>query len=151
MTIKAEYAFDLPVAPEEAFAILSDPARDPEWQGACTRTLLLDGPARPGGRYEITFQMIGRRLDFTCEITEYEPGHRSRFHVLEGPFHYTGTYDYAEHADGTAGVHWTFEVEPGSYFGIMPQALLKKVLVNQVKKDSGKLAAELRVRPGNPG
>lgn len=143
MMIKAEYAFDLPVPPKEAFAVLSDPARDPEWQGACTRTELLEGPARAGGRYEITFQMVGRKLDFLCEIDAYEPGVRSRFHVVEGPFGYVGNYEYTEREDGTTGIHWTFDVDPGDYFGIMPKSLVKKMLISQVKKDSGKLAVSM--------
>lgn len=141
--IRAEYDFTLPVPPQEAFAVLSDPERDPEWQSACLETRLLNGAARTGCRYAITFQMIGRRLPFTVEITAYEPGRRSSFQVLEGPFRYVGTYDYSERPGGGTGVHWTFEVEPGDYFGIMPKSLLGKVLVNQVKKDSGKLAQRL--------
>ncbi|MGA4851483.1 SRPBCC family protein [Streptomyces sp. G5(2025)] len=141
--IRAEYAFDLPVPPQEAFALLSDPARDPEWQGACVDARLLNGEPRPGCRYEITFQLIGKRMTFTVEIDEFEPGHRSKFHTLDGPFGYVGTYVYTEHPDGTTGVHWTFDVNPGDYFGIMPKPLVRKVLVNQVKKDSGKLADRL--------
>lgn len=151
MTLRAEYAFDLPVAPKEAFAWLSDTARDPEWQSACVDTRLLNGPAAPGCRYEITFQLIGKKMTFTVEITEFEPGRRSRFHVVDGPFGYTGTYDYTEHPDGTTGVRWTFDVEPGDFFGIMPRSLLKKVLISQVKKDSGRLAAQLAATaPGRP-
>ncbi|KAA0929825.1 MULTISPECIES: SRPBCC family protein [Streptomyces] len=141
--VKAEYAFGLPVPPKEAFALISDPAQDPVWQAACVDVQLLDGEPRPGARYEITFQLIGKRMQFTVEIDEFEPGLRSRFHTLDGPFHYVGTYVYAENEDGTTTVHWTFEVEPGDYFGIMPKSLLRKVLVNSVKKDSGKLAAQL--------
>lgn len=141
--IKAEYAFDLPVAPVEAFAQLSDPVREPEWSSSCVHTRLLNGQPRPGCQYEITFEMIGKRMSFTVEIDEFEPGHRSRLHTLEGPFHYAGTYAYTERADGTTGVRWTFEVEAGDYFGIMPQSLLKKVLESQIKKDSGKLADRL--------
>ncbi|MFW6689471.1 SRPBCC family protein [Streptomyces sp. MAR4 CNX-425] len=146
--IKAEYAFDLPVPPRDAFAVLSDPARDPEWQSACVETRLLNGAAQPGCRYEITFRLLGRHMVFTVEIDEFEPGRRSRFHTLSGPFSYIGTYAYAERAEGGTRVHWTFEVEPGDYFGVMPGALLRKVLVNQVQKDSGKLAGELAHEAG---
>jgi len=141
--IVAEYAFNLPVAPEEAFAILSNPARDPEWQSACTESRLLDGEPRPGGRYEIVFQLIGKRMPFSCVLDEFEPGRGSKFHTTDGPFSYVGTYVYTALADGTTDVHWRFDVEPGDYFGIMPKPLITKVLVNQVKKDSGKLAARL--------
>jgi hypothetical protein len=141
--INAEHSFDLPVAPAEAFALLSDPVRDPEWQSACVHTRLLDGPPRAGGQYEITFQMVGRRMTFIVEITAYEPGHRSAFRVVDGPFGYTGAYTYTERPGGSTGVHWTFDVDPGSYFGVMPLSLVKKLLISQVKKDSGKLAAQL--------
>ncbi|WP_306317878.1 MULTISPECIES: SRPBCC family protein [unclassified Streptomyces] len=141
--IRAEYAFDLPVPPKEAFAILSDPAMDVEWQSSCVHAKLLDGEPRPGSRYEIVFQMIGKRLEFLVEVDEFEPGVRSKFHTLDGPFGYVGTYEYTERPDGTTRVQWTFDVDPGDYFGIMPKPLLRKVLVTQVKKDSGRLAARL--------
>jgi ribosome-associated toxin RatA of RatAB toxin-antitoxin module len=141
--INAEYRFTLPVSPKEAFNLLSDPAREPEWQSACVETKLLDGQASAGCRYEITFQLIGRRMTFTVEVLAYEPGVRSEFKVVEGPFGYLGSYEYAERQDGTADVHWRFDVDPGNYFGIMPLSLVKKLLVSQVKKDSGKLAARL--------
>ncbi|MFG2375583.1 SRPBCC family protein [Streptomyces sp. NPDC048504] len=141
--VTAEYAFHLPVSPDEAFALISDPVQDPVWQAACVDVTLLNGPARPGGQYEITFQLIGKRMQFTVEISEFEPGRRSRFHTLQGPFGYVGTYEFVAREDGTTTVHWTFEVDPGDYFGIMPKSLLRKVLVNSVKKDSGKLAAQL--------
>jgi hypothetical protein len=144
--INAEHRFTLPVGPEEAFDLLSDPARDPEWQAACVGTTLLDGPARAGGRYEIIFQLIGRKMAFTVELLAYEPGVRSEFKVLEGPFGYVGSYRYTARPDGATDVHWTFDVDPGDYFGIMPLSLVKKLLVTQVKKDSGKLAAKLGAR-----
>jgi hypothetical protein len=141
--INAEHRFTLPVTPGEAFGLLSDPAKDPEWQSACVATRLLDGPAAAGRRYEITFAMVGRRMTFTVEIVRYEPGACSEFRVVDGPFGYTGRYAYTERADGTTDVHWTFDVDPGSYFGIMPVSLLGKLLTSQVKKDSGRLAARL--------
>ena len=142
--IDAEHRFTLPVPPKEAFEVLSDPARDPEWQTACVGTRLLDGEAREGGRYEITFALIGKRMTFTVEILAYEPGIRSEFKALEGPFTYVGRYDYTERPDGGTDVHWNFRVDPGDYFGIVPLSLVKKLLVSQVKKDSGKLAERLR-------
>lgn len=141
--IEAEHRFTLPVAPQEAFAVLSDPAKDPDWQTACVGTRLLDGDAHEGGRYEITFAMVGRRMTFTVEIVAYEPGVRSHFKVLDGPFSYTGGYEYSPLEDGGTAVHWTFRVDPGNYFGILPLSLVKKLLITQVKKDSSKLGERL--------
>jgi len=141
--IHAEYRFSLPVSPDRAFAVLSDPNRDPEWQSACVGTRLLEGSPGIGCRYEITFQMLGRRMSFTVEITDFEPGRHSRFAVVEGPFRYVGNYHYHERDDGTVEVHWTFDVEPGEFFGILPKSLMRKVLINQVKKDSSRLSEQL--------
>lgn len=144
--INAEYRFTLPVGPEEAFNLLSDPAKDPDWQSACVETKLLNGQAAAGCRYEITFRLIGREMKFTVEILAYEPGVRSEFKTLDGPFGYIGHYDYADGQDGTADVHWRFDVDPGDYFGIMPHSLVKKLLNAQVKKDSSRLASQLSAR-----
>ena len=115
--IRAEHRFILPVDPEEAFALLSDPRRDPDWLTACRRTALLDGVAAPGCRYEITFEFLSRVMEFVVEINEYEPGRHSRFTTLAGPFHYVGDYRYCAAEDGGTEVHWTFDVEPGDFFG----------------------------------
>ena len=145
--IRAEYRFNLPVSPQQAFEILSDPARDPEWQTACLGTRLLDGSADVGRRYEITFLLLDRRMDFTVEINIYDPGRHSRFTVLEGPFRYIGNYRYTEEGDGTTEVHWTFDVDPGDFFGIMPESLIRKVLVGEVEKDSRALRKKLEGPP----
>ena len=142
--IDAEHRFTLPVSPGEAFDLLSNPARDPEWQPACVEARLLDGAARAGCRYQVTFQLIGRRMSFTGEILAYEPGVCSEFKTVDGPFGYVGRYEYDERADDTTDVYWTFQVDPGDYFGIMPLTLVRKLLVAQVKKDSGRLAQRLR-------
>jgi hypothetical protein len=131
------------VPPEEAFALLSDPAKDPDWQTACVHSELLNGEPRPGCHYGITFKMIGKQMDFTVEILDYEPGVVSRFRTLDGPFGYLGTYNYAGRADGGTDIHWLFEVDPGDYFGITPTSLVKKLLIAQVKKDSSRLAKRL--------
>ncbi|MFJ4414140.1 MULTISPECIES: SRPBCC family protein [unclassified Streptomyces] len=142
--INAAYTFRLPVTPEEAFARVSQPLQDPVWQAACVDVTLLNGEPRPGGQYAITFEMVGKRMDFTVEIDEFVPGVRSAFHTLSGPFGYVGTYTYTAQGDGSTTVDWTFDVDPGDYFGIMPKSLLRKVLVNGVKKDAAKLAERLR-------
>jgi hypothetical protein len=142
-TITAELDFTLPVPPGQAFDVLSDPIRDPEWQASCVHTRLINGEPRPGCHYEITFQLVGRKMTFTVEIIAFEPGVRSAFKVIDGPFTYVGSYDYREPTPGTTDVHWSFAVEPGDYFGIMPTVLLKKILVSQVKKDSRRLADQL--------
>jgi uncharacterized membrane protein len=143
--INVEYQTNLPVPADIAFAVMSDPARDPDWQGSCLSTRVLGATLGPGCRYEIAFQMLGKRMDFVAEIIEYEPGVASRFQVVEGPFQYIGSYRYHAQADGTTDLKWTFDAEPGGYFGVLPKSLLKKAVLAQVTKDLNNLSKMLSV------
>lgn len=62
----------LPHAVEDVFALLSEPARRPEWQGSLRAVeLLTDGPTGVGTRlYDVTAVPGVRPL---MEITEHEP------------------------------------------------------------------------------
>jgi hypothetical protein len=141
--VHAEYQFHLPVTPEEAFAVLGDPSRDEEWQASVVRSTLLDAPARAGSRYEITFHMFGRDLDFVARITDYVEGVRSGYTTESGPFSYTGGYTYTPAAGGGTDVMWSFDVEPGKFFGLLPLSFMRWVLVSQVEKDTRTLRARL--------
>lgn len=141
--IRAEYQFHLPVPPTAAFDVLSNPERDPDWQASCVHARLLGGALGAGCRYQVTFQMLGRRMDFTGEVTDFDRPRYSRFVALDGPFRYVGSYQYDERGDGTTDIHWTFDVDPGEFFGVIPKPLLRKILVNQVKKDIGVLSKQL--------
>jgi ribosome-associated toxin RatA of RatAB toxin-antitoxin module len=141
--IRAEYSFTLPVSPDQAFAIVSDPPRHSEWMTACLHTKLLDGLPAPGRRYEITFEFLQRTMDFLVEIDTYDPWRHSRFTSIEGPFRYIADYRFHPLADGSTEVHWTFDVHPGDFFGLTPDSLIRKFLVSQVEKDSQTLRERL--------
>ncbi len=137
--INAEYTFTLPVTPDAAFAYLGNPANDAEWQSSCLECRLLDGPPQVGARYAIVFSFLGRRMQFQAVIAESDPvAGVYGFRVVEGPFLYEGRYTFRPHPEGTE-VHWRFDAEPGGFFGILPVALIRKVLISQVEKDSGTL------------
>ena len=63
-------------------------------------------------------------MSFKGEITHLVPNELYAFKVVEDPFHYTGTYRFKPHPEGT-WIEWVFEAEPGS-FGVLPPALLKR-------------------------
>ena len=141
--IHADYTYTLPVAPAQAFAYLSNPANDSEWQNACVSAELLDPAPVVGCRYNIVFSLLGRKMKFVSEITLIEPDREYAFKVIDGSFYYEGRYSFRPHAHGTE-VHWQFAAEPGNFFGILPASLLRKVLISQVEKDSVTLARLLK-------
>lgn len=143
--IHADYTYTLPVPPAEAFAYLSHPANDSQWQSSCVSVELLGPAPMVGCRYNIVFSFLGRKMKFTSEIIVSEPDREYAFKVIEGSFYYEGRYRLRPHGDGTE-VHWQFDAEPGTFFGILPAALLRKVLISQVEKDSATLARLLKTR-----
>ena len=134
--IHADYRYTLPVSPAEAFAYLSNPANDTQWQSSCNAVELLAPKPLPdiGCRYTIVFNFLSRKMNFVAEITERKPDSEYAFKVLEGPFYYEGRYNFRPHTDGVE-VHWQFGAEPGKFFGIIPSSILRKVLISQIEND----------------
>lgn len=141
--IHAEYTYTLPATPAQVFAYVSNPARDSEWQASCVSAELLGAEPAVGCRYNIVFNFLGRKMHFIGEIVRREPYSECAFKVIEGSFHYEGSYSLRPVADGTE-VHWKFAAEPGKFFGILPTSVLRKVLVSQIEKDSVTLAHLLK-------
>jgi uncharacterized protein YndB with AHSA1/START domain len=136
MTIHAEHRYHLDTPPETAFAYLSDPSHDAEWQGSCVEAQLIDAaPVAVGTRYRILFSFMGRKTPFVGRVTELSPHTEYAFESVEGPFAYHGRYSFRPAAEGGVDVHWQFWTEPGRFFGLIPATLLRKVLVTQVEKD----------------
>jgi uncharacterized membrane protein len=135
--IKELYRVDCPV--EEVFALISDPARDPDWQ-EMVKDVRMDGlePVGPGSTYTITFAFMGRRMHFHSRVARYEPPRRYAYESVQGPFGYRGEYmlDRAEGADGAevAVVTLSLELEPRGFFGIVPEALLVQIFRKQLRR-----------------
>jgi hypothetical protein len=147
-TIHAEHRYHLDASPEAAFAYLSDPSHDAEWQGSCQEAELLDAaPVAVGTRYRIVFGFMGRGAAFVSRVTELVPHAEYAFESVEGPLQYRGRYGLRPAAQGGVDVHWQFWMEPGRFFGIVPATLLRKVLVNQVEKDVVGLRKRLAAPP----
>lgn len=140
--IHAEYTYTLPVSPAVAYPYLANPANDSEWQSSCVESELLASEPIVGSRYHICFSFLGRTMKFVGEITQLEPDQEYAFKVIEGSFHYEGRYSFRPHVEGTE-VRWQFSADPGRFFGILPPALLRKVLVSQIEKDALTLARRL--------
>ena len=145
--IHAEYRYHLDVPPKTAFEYLCNPANDQEWQASCLESVLLQDELAAGSRYRIVFSFMGRRMNFVCEITECKPHSEYAFKVVEGSFHYEGRYSFAPAADGGVDVHWQFWAQPARFFGIVPDVLLRKVLVSQVEKDVVGLRKRFAAQP----
>ncbi|MFN7835459.1 MAG: SRPBCC family protein [Burkholderiaceae bacterium] len=146
--LTAEYRFELPCTAERAFERLSDPLFDKVWQHACVDCRIDPADAR---QYFIEFNFLGKKMSFHCRIEEKTAPTRYCFKTLDGPFKYEGRYAIealGDAADRRCTVLWTFQVEPGGFFGIVPAVILKKTLVSQYQKDVETLTRLLKEMPG---
>ena len=72
------------------------------WIGALERSEALAGSDRGIGlRVRRVARMMGRPVDYTTEIVEFEPASRLVMKTLEGPFPMTVTYSFADAPSGT--------------------------------------------------
>ena len=69
---------------EEVFATLADPARLPEWQSSAVE-VHAHGPIEPGAHFHEVRSVMGRRLEGTTEVTEYEPPRLFSVRSATGP------------------------------------------------------------------
>lgn len=61
-----------PVA--EVFALAADPRNDPLWASVVAEARQTsEGPLGVGTTFEQVLRLLGRRLEITFEVTEYEP------------------------------------------------------------------------------
>lgn len=129
--IETRHEFLLPVAPAQAFDLFARPENDPLWQAACESAR---SDPQASDRYRVVFSFLGRRMAFTCEVSERQRPRIHAFRTVEGPFAYRGSYRFEPHAQGTR-VHWHFAADPGGFFGLLPDTLLRKVLLSQFESD----------------
>ncbi|WP_213029885.1 hypothetical protein, partial [Acinetobacter baumannii] len=71
------------------------------WQLSCKYSYLLEISPRMGRKYELGFNFIGRVMSVKGESTHLVPNELYAFKVVEGLVHYTGTYRFIQHPEGT--------------------------------------------------
>ena len=75
----ARYSATIPSnrTPAEAFAYMADFANVREWDPSVRRAERLDdGPLAQGSRFEVDVGFLGREVELTYELTEYDPAAR---------------------------------------------------------------------------
>ncbi|MDX6466454.1 MAG: hypothetical protein QOI27_1494, partial [Gaiellaceae bacterium] len=72
-SVRAELTIEVARAPADVFAYLTDVSNLPAWQSGVHKAQIEDaGAPRVGARIRESRHMLGRELDTTLEITEYD-------------------------------------------------------------------------------
>jgi uncharacterized protein YndB with AHSA1/START domain len=112
---------------EDVFAYMTDPETLPEWQGSALEARVEGGgPMRAGACVLETRKFLGRRMESTMEVTEYEPPARFVIRVDSGPVPFTATNVLSE-ADGGTRIDAVIEGEPGGFFRLAEPLVVRAV------------------------
>jgi hypothetical protein len=126
---------------DEAFALISDPARGSEWQGEIVSTKVEgDGPTRPGTRWVDTRRSRAGRYRVSYEVTEFDPPRKMAFKTLGGPLSLAGSV-HVEPATEASESLVTIQLQyaDGRGIGRLLTPLVRRQSQRQVPKDLASL------------
>lgn len=123
---------------EAVFAVLADVELNARWSRASVEGHnLTPGPVGVGTTAREVSMFLGRRIDVTSEVIEFEPGRRLAYVTRSGPFPFRGSF-VVEPITGGSRVTATFEARPD---GILRHAewLFTALATRQFRGDLGNL------------
>ena len=82
--VRIEFTVEVKRPPSEVFAYLTDVGNLPEWQSSVIE-VSADGPVAIGTRITEVRRFLGRRVESTLEVSEYEPDAKFSLKTLSGP------------------------------------------------------------------
>ena len=104
---------------EEVSAFAADPGnatawykniKEVEWETA--------PPVVVGSRVRFRAQFLGRTLDYTYEVQEFEPGRRFVMSTAQGPFPMETTYTWEDTSDGATRMTLRNRGEPSGFAAV---------------------------------
>jgi uncharacterized protein YndB with AHSA1/START domain len=75
--------------PQEVFDYVVSPTSPPEWDTAIVEYRQGDVIPRMGTRSTGTTKVLGRKIEWTAEVIEFDPPHRIVSHSVNGPLQFT--------------------------------------------------------------
>jgi uncharacterized membrane protein len=101
MTVDVTTAIDIDVPRAAVAAYVSDPDNATSWyENIKSVKWQTPRPLTVGTRVEFVAHFLGRRLAYTYEVTELQPGNRFVMSTAQGPFPMETTYEWADAANG---------------------------------------------------
>lgn len=131
-----------PVA--EVFEYVNDPTKMAEWNSTIEEATASERPVKVGTRIHTRIRMLGRKVDGTLEVVEYEPNKRVAW-TSDEPFPLKGSYTFEAENGGTRLVA-SGEAELGGFFKLSEPIVARIVRKQlQAQLDTAKELLEARV------
>ena len=125
--IKIDFSVVVNRPPAAVFEYLTDPANLPQWQSGVTEARLVsDGPMGVGSRMTDVRSMLGRKMESTVEVTEYEPPKLFSLKSITGPVQFQVRHTL-EPSDGGTKLTFAGQGEPGGFFKLAEPVVARTV------------------------
>lgn len=124
----------------EVFAFANDPANVPLYSSnMMSYEQLTEGSVAKGTRNRGMVRVVGRTIEWTSEVTEFEQDRHVRNESVESPVDFTLDIRY-EDVDGGTKVTWRQESETyGGFFGKLADPLVTRMYAKDVRSNLEKL------------
>lgn len=137
--VTTDLVIDAPVDLVAAYA--GDPGNAPEWyENISSVEWLTAPPVALGSRLAFVAHFLGRRLAYTYEVTELDPGRRLVMRTEQGPFPMETTYGWEPVGEGRTRMTLRNRGEP-SGFAKVGGRLLAAAIRRANQKDLANLKA----------
>ena len=133
--------------PQEVADFAADPDNAPRWYANIERVEWKAGPPLGvGSRVAFVARFLGRRLAYTYEVVDYEPGARLVMRTAEGPFPMETTYTWQPVADGQTKMTLRNRGEPAG-FSSLAAPMMASSMRRANRKDLARLKEILEAAP----
>ncbi|MBF4764634.1 SRPBCC family protein [Nocardioides islandensis] len=135
----------IPYPREVVASFAGDPSNAPQWYAnILSVNWRTPPPVKVGSRMDFVARFLGRRLSYTYEVVELEPGERLVMRTADGPFPMETTYTWESVPEGTR-MRLRNRGEPSGFTKIA-RPVMAKAMKSAMNKDLARLAARLRSR-----
>jgi uncharacterized protein YndB with AHSA1/START domain len=101
---------------EEVFEFVTNPKNVLLWHSSTLESeQTSEGPMGVGTTVRSVGQFMGRRMEMTAEVTEYEPNRKIKYKGASGPRSVEASYTF-EPVEGGTGISFVGEGETGGFF-----------------------------------
>lgn len=144
MKLEQSIVINRPV--EEVFAFVSDLTNDDQYiSGRLETRRTTPGPTGPGSRFDTTSKFLGRRIESSMEVKEYQPNKKVCSRSLKSPVQFTDCRVFQAEGSGTR-VTITLETDGTGGLFKLADPVIARLTGRQMEVDASTLKELLESR-----